>query len=191
MMGKRLLIAAAVVLLSVLPVSAQKWSVQTNLLDYLALGTLNAEVGMSVSQHFSIFAGGRFNPWEFKAGDPEVIVRNQQQTAYLGMRYWTWYVNSGFWAGIKAQYLNFSNTGIWREALKEGRGGIGGGLSAYGQAFAQHHGLQPDLPLAIGGKDLRPNRRDASGGQNQQGQSRRPDMFSHFSCPPYRSEDER
>ena len=56
MMGKRLLIAAAVVLLSVLPVSAQKWSVQTNLLDYLALGTLNAEVGMSVSQHFSIFA---------------------------------------------------------------------------------------------------------------------------------------
>ena len=143
MMGKRLLLAAAVVLLSVLPVSAQKWSVQTNLLDYLALGTLNAEVGMSVSQHFSIFAGGRFNPWEFKAGDPEVIVRNQQQTAYLGMRYWTWYVNSGFWAGIKAQYLNFSNTGIWREALKEGKGGIGGGLSlGYTYRLGKHVNLE-------------------------------------------------
>ncbi|MBR1926854.1 MAG: DUF3575 domain-containing protein [Bacteroidales bacterium] len=123
--------------------SAQKWSVQTNALDWLALGTANAEVGMSVSRHFSIMAGGRYNPWELKTGDPEVIVRNQQRTAYIGVRYWTWYVNSGFWTGIKAQYLDFSNTGIWREALKEGREGIGGGLSlGYTYMLGKHFNIE-------------------------------------------------
>ena len=124
--------------------SAQKWSVQTNLLDWAALGTINAEAGMSLSQHFSLMAGARYNPWEFTSHDPEALIRNQQQIGYLGLRYWTWYVNSGFWMAVKAQYMNsFSNTGIWRAALKEGGKGIGGGLSlGYTFMLAKHFNLE-------------------------------------------------
>lgn len=129
--------------------AAQIWTVQTNVLDWAALGTVNAEVGLSVSQHFSLFVGGRYNPWEFTTHEPEAIVRNQQQTAYLGVRYWPWYVNSGFWIAAKAQYMNsFSNTGIWRAALKEGGHGFGGGLSAgYTFMLSKHFNLE----LGVGG----------------------------------------
>jgi len=146
---KRLLLIGVLGVILPLTCSAQIWSVQTNVLDWAALGTANAEIGLSVSQHFSLVAGGRYNPWEFQTHDPEAIVRNQQQSAYLGVRYWPWYVNSGFWVAAKAQYMwSFSNTGIWRAALKEGRGGIGGGLSAgYTFMLSKHFNFE----VAAGG----------------------------------------
>ena len=146
-MMKRLLIIGILGLLLPLTCRAQMWTVQTNVLDWAALGTINAEVGMSVSQHFSVVAGGRINPWEFQTHDPDAIVRNQQKTAYLGVRYWPWYVNSGLWFAAKAQYMaSFSNTGIWRKALKEGRNGFGGGLSAgYTFMLSKHFNLEAGI----------------------------------------------
>lgn len=140
---RRLILLATAIFTLAYSSSAQKWTVQTNLLDWLALGTINTELGMSISQHVSIVAGARYNPWELEVGDPSTLVRNQQQTAYFGVKYWSWYVNSGFWAGVKAQYINFSNTGIWREALKEGKGGIGGGLSlGYTYMLGKHFNIE-------------------------------------------------
>ena len=131
------------------PVHAQKWSVQTNLLDWLSLGTANLEAGMSLSQHFSLMAGARYNPWEFTTESPASVIRNQQTTGYVGLRYWTWYVNSGFWMGLKGQYMNsFSNTGIWRAALKEGKNGWGGGLSM-GYTFMLHKHLNLEAGLGV------------------------------------------
>ena len=96
--------------------AGQIWTVQTNVLDWAALGTANAEIGMSVSQHFSLVIGGRYNPWEFTDSKYNIPIRNQQQTAYLGVRFWPWYVNSGFWISAKAQYMfSFSNTRSRRE----------------------------------------------------------------------------
>ena len=144
---KRLLLTLALGLCLPLVCSAQLWSVQTNVLDWAALGTINAEVGLSVSQHFSLVAGGRYNPWEFKTHNPEAIVRNQQQAVYLGVRYWPWYVNSGFWVTAKAQYMPwFSNTGLWRAALKEGKNGFGGVLSAgYTFMLSKHLNLEAGI----------------------------------------------
>lgn len=151
MMARRLLIAVSIFLALCGTARAQKWSVQTNFLDWAALGTMNAEIGMSVAQHFSLFSGGRYNPWEFRTGEPETLVMNRQKTGYIGVRYWTWYVNSGFWTGIKAQYMDFSNTGIWRAALKEGKGGIGGGLSAgYTYMLGKHVNLEAGLGIWAG-----------------------------------------
>jgi len=146
---KRLLLIGVLGLILPLTSSAQIWTIHTNVLDWAALGTVNAEVGLSVSQHFSLVAGGRYNPWEFTTHDPEAIVRNQQKTAYLGFRYWPWYVNSGFWISAKAQYMHsFSNTGLWRAALKEGRNGWGGALSAgYTFMLSKHFNLE----VGVGG----------------------------------------
>ena len=78
---KRLLLIGVLGLIFPLIGSAQIWTVQTNLLDWAALGTVNAEVGASLSQHFSFVAGGRYNPWEFTDTKNDVPVRNRQTTA--------------------------------------------------------------------------------------------------------------
>ena len=151
---KRLLLIGVLGLILPLAASAQIWTVQTNLLDWAALGTANIELGASVSQHFSLFAGGRYNPWEFHdevtvidEGEEIIVdvpVLNQQQAVYLGVKYWPWYVNSGFWIAVKGQYMpSFTNTGIWRAALREGRNGFGGGLSAgYTFMLSKHFNLE-------------------------------------------------
>ena len=136
----------SVILLASLGASAQKVSIQTNLLEWAALGTANLEAGVAVARHFSIFAGGRYNPWSFQTENPTAQVLNQQQTAYLGVRYWTWYVNSGLWFAAKGQYQEYTNTGIWRAALKEGRNGWGGGLSGgYTYLLTKHLNLEAGI----------------------------------------------
>ena len=143
---KRLLLIG---LLGLLPLmsSAQIWTVQTNVLDWAALGTVNAEVGMSLSQHFSLVAGGRLNPWEFKDKKNDIFVHNQQKTVYLGVKYWPWYVNSGLWFSAKAQYVpSFSVTGLWSKAIYEGKNGIGGVLSAgYTFMLSKHFNLEAGI----------------------------------------------
>ena len=48
---KRLLLIGVLGLILPLTSSAQIWTIHTNVLDWAALGTVNAEVGLSVSQH--------------------------------------------------------------------------------------------------------------------------------------------
>lgn len=139
---KRLLLIAAILLAPVIA-GAQKVSIQTNVLDWAALGTANLEAGVAVARHFSVFAGGRYNNWSFETENPYAELLNQQQTAYVGVRYWTWYVNSGLWFSAKGQYQNYTNTGIWRAALQEGRNGWGGGLGVgYTYLLTKHLNLE-------------------------------------------------
>ena len=42
---------------------AQKLSLSTNLVEWGNYGTINLDGGMSVSQHFSLLAGVKYNPW--------------------------------------------------------------------------------------------------------------------------------
>lgn len=122
--------------------SAQKLSLGTNLIDWADFGTPNLELNVAVHQHFSIMVGGRYNSWDFHSKDPAMLVRNHQQTAYAGFRYWPWYVNSGWWIATKAQWMNYSNTGIWRPALHEGMG-VGAGISAgYTWMLMEHLNLE-------------------------------------------------
>ena len=105
---------------------AQKVSLGTDAIQWANFGTVNIDLGVSVHQHLSFSAGGRFNPWEF--GRNNVKVHYHQKGAYLGCRYWPWYVFSGWWFGAKVQYMDYSRTGIWRPALEEGKR-LGAGFS--------------------------------------------------------------
>lgn len=108
---------------------AQKFSLETNLLDYLNLGTVNLEMNFGVSQHISILAGGRYNGWEFDGKSEHDVLANVQTTAYAGMRYWPWHVYSGWWFAFKGQWQEYGRGGVWRPALEEGTA-MGAGLAA-------------------------------------------------------------
>ncbi len=132
--------------------NAQHVSMSTNLLDWAALGSTNLSVGVSVSRHFSLEVGGVYNPHSITK-ESGLLVQNKQKTGYAGVKYWPWYVFSGWWVGAKAQYSDFSRTGIWRYALEEAKA-VGGGLS-FGYTLLLTKRLNLDMGLGVwGGKKL-------------------------------------
>ena len=100
---------------------AQKYAISTNLVDCAFLGTMNLDASASVARHFTVTAGIKYNPWEFHTTDPDMTVRNQMTSFSAGLRYWPWYVYSGWWVSMKGQYKEYSLTGIWRPALEEAK----------------------------------------------------------------------
>ena len=117
---------------AVLPLQAQKVSVSTNLYHWATLGTINLEGSISVAQHLSVHVGGRFNPWTMTASKSGIPYYLHQKTSYAGIRYWPWYIHSGWWLGGKLQYMDYAETGIWRPAIETGRAiglGLAGGYS--------------------------------------------------------------
>ena len=133
--------------------SAQKVALSTNFVDWANYGTLNLDAGMSVSRHFTLFAGCKFNPWEFqtKSGMP---VMNIQTTAYLGTRYWPFYTYTGWWFGARARFTDYAQTGVLRPKYFLGTS-IGAGLSAgYSWRLTKH--LNLDLGAGFwGGRHLK------------------------------------
>lgn len=108
--------------------SKRQVSVSTDVIDWANFGTVNIEAGVSLHQHFSLLAGAKYNPWNFRTVKSDLQLYNHQQTAYVGVRYWPWYVYSGWWVSAQAQYSKFEKTGIWRHALDTGSA-LGAGVS--------------------------------------------------------------
>ena len=61
---KRLLYCVAVLLLFSHSIKADsgRFSVSTNILDYVRLATLNVDASYALSRHWSVLAGARYNP---------------------------------------------------------------------------------------------------------------------------------
>lgn len=115
---------------------AQTVSVGANVLEVANFGTIGVQAGVAVAQHLSVVAEARYNPWSFHSGKRKVLLRNQQATAGAGVRYWPWYVNSGWWIEGKGQFQKFSKTGVWRPALEEATG-VGAALG-FGYTLMLH-----------------------------------------------------
>ena len=58
---------------------AQRWSISTNVMDYLNMGTLNAESSVAIAQHYSFNAGVRFNPWTMHYGNEDNQFENRKK----------------------------------------------------------------------------------------------------------------
>lgn len=108
--------------------SAQRWSVGTNVVDYLNLGTINLEGSVAVAQHVSFNVGARVNPWTFNYADEERQFQNRKQCYYAGMRFWPWHIYSGWWAGLQGQYQEYNRGGVFKQKTEEG--------DAYGVGFS-------------------------------------------------------
>ena len=126
-------------------------AVSTNILTWLNLGTANLEADLSFHKNFSLFIGGKYNDYTFKTKSESEIL-NQQTTGYAGIKYWPWYVNTGWWVGIKGQYSEFATAGIFSSYLRKGTA-VGGGLSG-GYSFMLNKHFNLDLGLGVWGGKL-------------------------------------
>ena len=150
---RKIIIAAIIIACSTINAKAQQWSVATNAIDWLNFGTMNVEASVAASRHISANISARVNPWTFHKGDYDRQMQNRHQTYAAGIRYWPWYVYSGWWIGAKAQYSSSGRTGIWRPALEESRS-VGGGLS-FGYTVMLHEHINLEFGAGLwGGRHL-------------------------------------
>ena len=124
------------------PTFAQKLSLSTNMLDYICLGTFNAETSYSVGRHWSLIAGARYNPFTFHRGDDDRQFQYRQQSYALGARFWLWHTFSGWWITSKVRYQEYNHGGIISRTAEEGDR-VGLSLSAgYTYMLSRHWNLE-------------------------------------------------
>ena len=121
---------------------AQRFSVSANLVDYAALGTLNAEVSYSLSRRWSLAAGARYNPFTFRKGDPEKQFQYKQQSYSVGMRVWPWHIWSGWWFAGKLRYQEYNTGGIISSVTEEGDRFGAGLYCGYTHMLTSHLNLE-------------------------------------------------
>ena len=127
--------------------SAQNVSVATNLMDYVSLGTMNADLSIGTGRHVSLNATARINPWTYHKGDPARQMQNRHQTYALGFRYWPWHIYSGWWISGAAQYQEYNRGGIISQRTEEGDAyGISPGA---GYSLMLHENLNLDFGLSF------------------------------------------
>ncbi len=125
-----------------------QYSVGTNLLNWVYFGTSNLELNASLNNRYSVFAGAKYNFLKFHTKG-KVDVFNNHKTAYAGIKWWPWFVNTGWWAGLKGQYSDFSTSGVITSSMREGVA-VGVGLSGgYSFMLGRHFNL--DLGVGVWG----------------------------------------
>ncbi len=151
---KTKIMAAALVAMTVsVTASAQRTSVSTDLLGYADSGTLNGEISCSVSRHWSVTTGFRFNPFTFRKGEDNHLVSNRQRTVAAGARYWPWHVYSGWWLSGKAKWQEYNRGGI--RSLKTREGDRFGAGVAVGYTYMLASFMNVELSAgAWGGMDV-------------------------------------
>ena len=160
-MKKILLLAIALFGLST-GLYAQKITLGTNVVQWANLGTINLEGTFAVAQHVSLTLGGRYNPWYFER-ETENQFQNRKRGAWFGVRYWPWYVNSGWFFAAKGQWQEYNYYLPGQTEVKEEGDRFGGGLIA-GHAFmlTKHLNLEVGLGawcgVSIYNEDLLPEK---------------------------------
>lgn len=91
--------------------------VATNLLDYLNLGTINAEFGLSPWPEWSFYLKGRYNPFTYNFDGQ---IQNRVAGGAIGARYWFWYSNSGWFLNAHTGYSKYNTGGIADSYAYEG-----------------------------------------------------------------------
>lgn len=127
-----------------LGLSANRFGLSTNLLDYARLGTLNADASFAASRHLSLTAGVRYNPFTFNENNPQEQFQYRQQSYAVGARWWLWHTWSGWWFAGKARYQEYNVGGLGHQETEEGDR-VGAGLYA-----GYTHMLTPHLNMEFG-----------------------------------------
>ena len=109
--GKTLL-AALLLVGTAVAAAAQRFTVGTDGMGWLALGTVNADASVAVSRTVSLHAGAALNPWTYRKDNPDKQLQLRQLTVWGGARWWPWHVYSGWWAGMDARYMVYNAGGI-------------------------------------------------------------------------------
>ena len=126
--------------------SAQRFAVGTNAVDWMTLGTINADAGVAVSQHATLHLGAELNPWTWASGGAERQFQTRQLSWWGGARWWPWFVYSGWWLGGEARYSVYNLGGVLERSAEEGDA-YGAGL--YG-GYALMLGGHWNLDIGVG-----------------------------------------
>lgn len=148
---KRLL--ALLLALLCISASAQKLSISTNILGYLALGTLNADMSYAISRKCSITADIRYNPFTFRQGNGQRQFQCRQQSYAVGARVWPWHIWSGWWLASKLRYQEYNVGGLFSSETEEGDRFGAGFYAGYTHMLSPHFNLEFGIGL-WGGKDM-------------------------------------
>lgn len=104
----------------------RRYSMSTNLLDYVRLATFNVDASCALSDHWSIIAGARYNPFVFNEGNPDKEFQYRQKSFSVGARWWMNQIWSGWWISGKLRYQKYEVGGIVSRNVEAGdRGGLG------------------------------------------------------------------
>ena len=136
-----------------LAASAQKLQVSTNAALLACLGTLNAEIDYGVSQHWSVGAAGKYNPFSFEGGAAGSGFQMRQRSFAASARYWPWHIYSGWYLSGMLQWQEYNMGGIVSEQTEEGNR-YGAGITAgYTHMLGEHFNLEFGFGLWAGMKD--------------------------------------
>lgn len=130
-------------------VQAQKVAISTNLLEYVNFGTINGEIGLGFSQHFSIYFQGKYNPFEYKFSSGNRQINNKQLSGAIGAKYWLWHTYSGLFVSGQLSLSKYNRGGITSVKTYEGDA-VGITLGA-GYALMIKEYLNLDFGLGIMG----------------------------------------
>ena len=89
------------------------WAVSTNVLGYADFGTINAEVQYALNRHFSLSSQAKVNAWVY-GKDPDKELMNKKSVVSLGVKYWPWYVYSGWWARPFIQTEGYTYANLYK-----------------------------------------------------------------------------
>lgn len=123
-------------------VDARKYSISTNLLGYVQLGTMNLDCSLAVARRTTLDAGIRYNPFVFYKDDPTKQFQCRQQSCSLGFRYWPWHAYSGWWFSGKLRYQEYSTGGLSKPYLWEGDRMGGGIYCGYSHMLSSHLNME-------------------------------------------------
>ena len=138
----KILLALAASAAFSLNVSAQKFSISTDLLGYARLGTMNLDASYALARRWSLTAGVRYNPFTFRKGDPDRQFQYRQQSCSVGMRLWPWHAWSGWWFAGKLRYQEYNYGGLISEKTEEGDRFGTGLYSGYTHMLSPHFNLE-------------------------------------------------
>lgn len=135
--------AVAVSIASASSLYGQNMYISSNLLNYLNLGTINAEFGLSPAPKWTIYLRARYNPFTFNFGKQ---IQNRVAGAGAGARYWFWYSNSGWFIDSGITLSRYNTGGIIDRYAYEGDA-AGAGIGA---GYALMLGKRWNLNLGLG-----------------------------------------
>jgi hypothetical protein len=135
-----------------LSAEAQRFSLGTNAVDWMSLGTMNIEASAAVSRALSLYVGGGLNPWTFGEGNPQKQLQMRQGTIRAGARWWPWHIYSGWWMGADARYSVYNGGGIIGRETEEGDAWGGGLYGGYAIMLSDRWNLDLGAGVWGGGK---------------------------------------
>ena len=132
---------------------ARRFTLSTNVLGYVELGTMNMDMSYALSRKWSLTVGARYNPFIFYKGDPSKQFQHKQQSYFVGVRMWPWHTWSGWWFATKGRYQEYNTGGILSRETSEGdRLGVGI-YSGYTLMLSRHFNIEFGIGL-WGGLDM-------------------------------------